>query len=137
MVCPVCGGNSEVVNSRKRRNGFSVWRRRRCGDCSGAFTTIEQIATESVIAFKTAEGDLKPLRRADIYVSVLKALDGLEAASAAAEQLTLTCLDKILAERAAVLEQRTIEKHVFETLNAYRSLAGQRYLLNELQRTAV
>ena len=137
MVCPICGGNAEVSNSRKRRGGFSVWRRRRCRSCSNAFTTIEQIATESVIAFKAVGGDLRPLRRSDVYVSVFKALGGLRTASLTAEQLTLTCFDKILGERTAVLEQRTIEKHIFETLSAYQDLAGQRYLLNELGRTAV
>lgn len=137
MVCPICGENAEVSNSRKRRSGFSVWRRRRCQGCSNVFTTVEQIATESVAAFKAAEGGLKPLRRSEVYVSVFKALGGLETAASTAEQLTLTCLDKILGERTAVLEQRTIEKHIFETLSAYRSLAGQRYLLNELGREAI
>lgn len=78
---------------------------------------------------------MKPLSQASIYVSVLKALGGSKTVSETANQLTLTCINKILNEQASPLEQITIEKHLFETLKAYDNLAGQRYLLNELKRT--
>ena len=90
---------------------------------------------ESVIAFKDAQGALKHIRRSDIHISIFNALGGLKSASKDAEALTLTCLDKLLNEKQAVLPLTTLEKHIFETLRVVDPLAGQRYLLNELKRT--
>ncbi len=135
MVCPHCHENTKVTNSRTHKNGFSVWRRRHCQSCQSTFTTLEQISIESTIAFKTADGSLKPLNRQRIYISVLNALGGSKTVSETAEQLTLTCINKILNEKTDRLKQQTVEKHIFETLEAYESLAGQRYLLNELKQT--
>ena len=135
MVCPYCHQVTKVGNSRRRRAGFSVWRRRCCHTCKISFTTTENILIESVIVFKDAQGALKPIRRSDIHISIFNALGGLKSASKDAEALTLTCLDKLLNEKQAVLPITTLEKHIFETLQAVDPLAGQRYLLNELQRT--
>jgi len=41
MVCPNCkSSNTRTFDSRKRKNG-SVWRRRRCVECSEVWTTLE------------------------------------------------------------------------------------------------
>ena len=137
MVCPYCHKDTKVSNSRPHKAGFSVWRRRRCQDCQIAFTTLEQILIESTISSKDFEGSLKPLRRQDIYINVFNALGSLKSVSEEAEQLTLTCINKLLNEKTAVLDQNLIERHIFETLSAYQNLAGQRYLLNELKRTQI
>lgn len=137
MVCPVCHGETQVSNSRVRGGGFAVWRRRRCRSCLDSFTTLEQILTESAVAFKAADGSLKPLDRQSIYLNVLNALNDAKTPLKAAEYLTATCIEKILSEKTATLEQKTIEKRIFETLNAFDPLASQRYLLNELKRTEI
>ena len=135
MVCLYCYQKTRVANSRVAAAGYSIWRRRYCSNCQTAFTTSEQIVLESVIAFKTADGILKALRREDIYISVFNALGGLKSLSEAAEHLTRTCINKLLQQGQSVLDQQQVEKIVFETLNAYQTVAGQRYLLNEIGRT--
>lgn len=40
MTCPVCGGNTKVVDSRVK-DCDSVWRRRECQECGYRFNTEE------------------------------------------------------------------------------------------------
>ena len=40
MTCPVCGGNTAVVDSRKKQND-EVYRRRKCHECNYRFSTLE------------------------------------------------------------------------------------------------
>ena len=41
MTCPICGENTEVINSRDYDNGCGVKRRRKCLSCGYRFSTIE------------------------------------------------------------------------------------------------
>lgn len=41
MICPKCGEDTEVIDSRKRADGLTVRRRRRCKSCEYRFSTIE------------------------------------------------------------------------------------------------
>lgn len=44
MKCPYCGKvSSFVVDSRESDDGFSIRRRRSCGDCGKRFTTYERV----------------------------------------------------------------------------------------------
>lgn len=47
MICPECGENTEVIDSRKRLAGMTVRRRRRCKDCGYRFSTIEAIVKDN------------------------------------------------------------------------------------------
>ena len=135
MVCPYCLQTTKVTNSRRRKPGFSTWRRRYCQQCRLAFSTLEQPLIDSLIVVKGADGTLKPLRYSDTYVRVFKALGGLETASEAAVHLTKTCLDKALALKQPVIAASLLERICFETLKAYQATAGQRYLLEVLNQT--
>ena len=137
MVCPYCHQETRVNNSRPQGKGFSVWRRRHCSDCKITFTTGEHIMLESVIALKAPDGSLSPLRRSDIYLSCHRAVKELKDASELADRLSQTIVDKLFGEGAAVIEQGTLENHIFSTLNTYEPLAGQAYLINELRRADI
>jgi transcriptional repressor NrdR len=39
MTCPICGGDTKVIDSRSQED--SVWRRRKCVDCKERFSTTE------------------------------------------------------------------------------------------------
>ena len=41
MICPVCGEETSVINSRDYDGGCAVKRRRKCIACDYRFTTIE------------------------------------------------------------------------------------------------
>ena len=131
MVCPYCQTNTKVKNSRPRQSSFSIWRRRFCPKCEIAFTTRETIITEFIINIKDAQGHLKPLNYTELYISVYKALEGLNKQAEIAQYLTETCLNKCLKSAQAVIDYNFYHKQIFETLNAYNKSVGQRYLLNE------
>lgn len=44
MTCPICGGKTKVVDSRKT-DVDKVWRRRECVDCKHRFNTEEYEVT--------------------------------------------------------------------------------------------
>ena len=58
MKCPVCGGLSQVVDTRGA-DSYVVWRRRRCSECGLSFHTTEEVMTEH-------EKGVKRQRRKDI-----------------------------------------------------------------------
>lgn len=43
MKCPVCGGRTEVKESRPRAKNTEVRRRRRCIHCDHRFSTLEEV----------------------------------------------------------------------------------------------
>ncbi len=40
MLCPICGGDTKVINSRER--AFYVYRKRECKECGHRFETEEK-----------------------------------------------------------------------------------------------
>lgn len=55
MVCPYCGGATDVINSREQKRSNQVWRRRRCTGCSTVFTTHESASLPQLFAVKQGE----------------------------------------------------------------------------------
>lgn len=135
MVCPYCTSPTHVTNSRRRRLGYSIWRRRECLTCQQVFSTLEYPIVEKIIVLKTLEGRLKPLKQINVYTTVFQALGGLKAASETAQHLTETCLNKILQQGEPVVSEKHLQKIIFATLKAYQHTAAQRYLLEELNTT--
>ena len=130
MVCPYCQLYTQIKNSRPRKSGLSVWRRRFCPNCRILFTTTETIVVESILKIKDSEGDLHTLSYSDIYVDVFKALGGLKQHIEASDYLSMVCYDKLLKLAQPIFKKTEFEKLIFDTLNAYNKLAGQRYLIN-------
>lgn len=60
MICPKCGGNTKVTDSRSTR--FTVHRRRKCTLCGHIFYTAETIADSGDI-FKKVYNNYKNRRR--------------------------------------------------------------------------
>ena len=135
MVCPYCSHSTRVTNSRRRKPGFSTWRRRYCPKCQQAFSTIEQPVIETIIVLEAAGGQLRPLKQQNLYITIFKALGGLEGALDEAHYLTETCLNKALGLGLASLPEKKLRLIIFETLKAYRKTAAQRYLLEEFNLT--
>ena len=135
MVCPYCSQSTQVTNSRRRKPGFSIWRRRYCQRCQQAFTTLEQPVVETIIVLKTADGQLEPLKQQNLYVTIFLALGGLKTAADEAYYLTETCLNKALSLGSADITEKELQYIIFETLKAYQPTAAQRYLLEELNLT--
>jgi transcriptional repressor NrdR len=75
MLCPYCGGDTRVEDSRSRSAGV-VRRRRRCLDLSGGcgriFSTSERVAAEELVVRKR-DGSQQPYSRAKLVRSLSKA----------------------------------------------------------------
>lgn len=52
MLCPICGGDSKVLDTRTNENVNSVKRRRECMKCGKRFTTYERIEDMPLIVRK-------------------------------------------------------------------------------------
>lgn len=52
MTCPICGGETHIINSRPSED--SVRRRRECTECKHRFSTVE--IDSDYYAFLTKEG---------------------------------------------------------------------------------
>ena len=54
MDCPVCGGDTRVLDSRTAEDGESIRRRRECRDpgCRTRFTTYERIEQRFIVVVK-------------------------------------------------------------------------------------
>lgn len=52
MLCPVCGGQSRVLDTRTNENVNTVKRRRECVECGKRFTTYEKIEDMPLIVRK-------------------------------------------------------------------------------------
>ena len=71
MLCPFCGTDgTRVVDSRADGGGRA--RKRRCPECGQAFTTVERIATESLMVRKR-DGRLEGFSRTKLVRGITKA----------------------------------------------------------------
>ena len=53
MKCPKCGFDEvKVIDSRNSKDGYSVRRRRECGNCTNRFTTLEEIVPSEIYIIK-------------------------------------------------------------------------------------
>lgn len=132
MVCVYCKQPTKVTNTRPRRTGWSIWRRRWCQKCQLSFTTLENMSVASAIAIKSPQGHLQPANYSQIFISLYKALGNTQKDIEEAEYLTLNVIDKLFKQQQAILTTSFVKQQIFETLNSYQTKAGQRYLLEEM-----
>ena len=70
MECPFCRSNQlMVVNSRPTQKDTQVWRRRKCLDCKGIFTTYEKMDLSHLIVIKKS-GKAEKYQRAKLYSGI-------------------------------------------------------------------
>jgi len=93
MRCPSCGyKDTNVLDSRLKREGTSIRRRRRCPKCAQRFTTYECIEQTPLMVIKR-DGRRQPFDRMRILNGLIKAcekrpvsIDAIEAVVDAIEQ---------------------------------------------------
>ena len=74
MLCPICGGDSKVLDTRTNENANSVKRRRECIQCGKRFTTYERIEDMPLIVRKKT-GRTELFDKAKILKGVAKACE--------------------------------------------------------------
>ncbi len=127
MKCPYCrSDNNEIFNSRSTRFETQIWRRRRCLDCSKAFTTYEQ----PDLSFLLVTGGKKPAHysRPRLFSSIYLAFEGVAGQAKTIDAVTDTVEAKLLDLKAAQVEPDQIAGIVLSTLKHFSMPAFLRYL---------
>ena len=97
MVCVHCGHDTQVINSRLQKRSNRVWRRRRCNNCSAAFTTLESADYGAVWAVKGKNGHISPFSRDKLFLSLYHSCRHRSEALGEASNLADTVIRKLSA----------------------------------------
>lgn len=72
MKCPKCkAAETRVIDSRVIEEGYTVRRRRECGNCSYRFTTYEKLDLDIIVVKK--DGRREPYSREKLLIGIRKA----------------------------------------------------------------
>lgn len=129
MVCYICGGKTEVTNSRPQKRVNSVWRRRQCVLCDAVITTNETIDYSKGLLVRTSAGKrLIPFERDRLLISLHKSLGHRPTALADASGLCATIMAKVApsAQDGVITTNRIIEVTLV-ALSRFDKLAAQHY----------
>lgn len=74
MLCPICGGDSKVLDTRTNESVNSVKRRRECMKCGKRFTTYERIEDMPLIVRKKS-GRMELFDKSKILKGMAKACE--------------------------------------------------------------
>lgn len=74
MLCPICGGDSKVLDTRTNESVNSVKRRRECMKCGKRFTTYERIEDMPLIVRKKS-GRTELFDKSKIFKGMAKACE--------------------------------------------------------------
>jgi transcriptional repressor NrdR len=127
MVCTYCGKDTRVVNSRLKRKGNQVWRRRHCVSCGATFSTEETARHE--LAWQVWDGDRpQPFLRDKLFLSLYKSCEHRKTALTDAQGLTDTVIRKLPAHMAdSTVSGRDIAQIVQIALNRFDKAASVHY----------
>lgn len=74
MKCPVCEGDSKVLDTRSNEEGTSIRRRRECMVCGKRFTTYEKVE-ESIIMVIKKDGRREAFDRSKVLNGIIRACE--------------------------------------------------------------
>lgn len=127
MFCPYCSGDTTVENSRPSKSHPEVWRRRECKQCGSIWTTREYIDLSTSHRVRTRHKLLQAFSRDVLFLSIKDSLQHRKTASADATALTDTVLDRVLAQKQAIIETTTIIEVTQEVLYNFDRTAAAVY----------
>jgi transcriptional regulator NrdR family protein len=129
MICVNClYEKTEVINSRVRKNGLSVWRRRKCPKCQYVSTSDESTAIGGIYRVQTAIG-VKAFETVTLILSIHVALSSASADGEAALPLSATIQEKLVESYrpSAPISSRDIALTALPVIKRFNSLAGSIY----------
>lgn len=129
MVCYICSGNTQVLNSRPQKRLNQVWRRRNCTLCDTLFTTNEAIDHRSTLLVPIADGrSYQPFERDRLFISLYKSLGHHPQALREAGELCATAIVKLVASaQNGVISRQQIAHICVVVLQRFDKLAAQHY----------
>lgn len=129
MVCYICGGDTQVINSRPQKRVNHIWRRRQCTLCDAVYTTTEAPDYSKGLLVRSRHGKVfLPFQRDKLLLSLYKSLAHRPTALEDAGGLCATITAKVApsAENGVITATRLIETSLV-ALNRFDSLAAQHY----------
>ncbi len=126
MNCPICQGETKVVNSRPGDQGRSIRRRRECLKCRQRFSTYEKI---SLIDFQVLKSDDKkePYYRHKLEGGLRKALDRRPVAEKEFQKLLFTIENDIFNLEKETVSTEQIGRIVLSHLRDMDKVAYLRF----------
>lgn len=134
MLCPYCGGQTKVTNSRSHNKNQGVWRRRQCKNCQAVWTTTENYDLTSThrVSYSPSEPPLA-FSRDVLFESIKDSLQHRKTATADATELTSTIIGKVLTLKHSELPVSVIKRTAHQTLQAFDPTAAAVYRAKYLQ----
>lgn len=128
MVCIYCGHDSKVTNSRPNKRSGQIWRRRQCTACGRVWSTYEAADYGSLIVVQSKTGELSPLSRDKLLISLYNSLKHRSDALGDATALCNTVLPLLLAaQHDGSLSRFRVSQTVAEVLDRFDMAAGVHY----------
>ena len=129
MVCLICGGETQVTNSRPQKRSNQVWRRRACTLCDVIFSTTEAIDYGKSLRIRGSNNHrLEPFNRDRLLVSLYKSLGHRDGALADASGLCGTIVAKVAPTAVGgVISRDRLVETALVALSRFDKLAAQHY----------
>jgi transcriptional repressor NrdR len=128
MFCINCfHKNTAVINSRPHKKQPAVWRRRKCGNCGGTFTTFERPSLADNKPIQLASGGTDIFNLGKLIISINKAFThDPDEATYNALWLAQTVEDTLSTQYTAITLE-DIEAVTHQTLKRFDELAAVQY----------
>lgn len=129
MKCINClHDKTQVTNSRARKNGLSVWRRRKCPVCQYVSTSEETMSISGVYTV-LSHGKTRKFEVVTLVLSIHAALQAASADSEAALPLSQTVQEHMVQafRPTRPIESRDIAQIALPVIKRYNPLAGSIY----------
>ena len=125
MKCPVCQGDSKVLDTRSNEEGTSIRRRRECMLCGKRFTTYEKIEDMPLVVIKKG-GRSELFDGSKILKGLAKACEKRPIELAQLEKLVEE-IEKDLKNQYTEVESSVIGQTIMEKLIALDEVAYVRF----------
>ena len=126
MKCPVCQGDSKVLDTRSNEEGTSIRRRRECMLCGKRFTTYEKIETIPLIVIKK-DNNRETYDRSKIEAGVLRACHKRPISVEQIEQMVNQIENELFNLEYKEIESKQIGEVVMEHLKTLEQVAYVRF----------
>ncbi len=127
MKCPYCGHNKDkVIDSREKRGGEAIRRRRQCLACSRRFTTYERTEEAPYMVIKK-DGRRETFDRQKILRGLLKACEKRPISVTTLEELIDTIEQKLQERSEREIPTSEIGSFIMERLKELDKVAYVRF----------
>jgi transcriptional repressor NrdR len=126
MKCPYCNSDSNVTNSRLQKRSNSVWRRRKCSECSAIWSTSERLQASGTYKVQSNE-HLVDFRPEILLISLYESLKHRKTPELDAKYVSETVVENLQNLKQATIPKSEIANQSYIVLKNYDKLASDIY----------